>query len=167
LCGFFLYGHSAIWPEQVVNRGPIIAASQVPIRISEEKKDRPVPVVYGSPWRECVIGHYAVTRDCSDSAGTVGIAVYKIMEIYESKVEGEYDVNTFRGKELICHVNNHKINCVKNGKWRLLRELSVESTVNNWHVISYFARFKTGDHLPRTAVDDIVLVHSREVVFVD
>lgn len=165
LSGFFLNSHTAIWPEAALGNGGHIGAGQIAELVEDAKEDAPGHVVYGSPWTQCVVDQYAVTRDCSEGAGTSGIAVHKILEIYESTMEGEYKVNTFRGKELICHMSNHERKCVQKGKWRLLANLSKESTVNNWHVISYFKKLKANLMLPKVATDDVELVDGRDALF--
>jgi hypothetical protein len=168
LQGFFLHRFQATWPEakQAYDGGGDQAVVE-PAQQMEEVKIPEAVRVYGSPWVQCIVNHFAVTRDSSTITGTIGICVYKIVRILETVEENGYVMNTFIGREYICNVKNHTAKCVKKGAWNHYPALSKECVVNNWHVISYFPLLGNRQQLPTTAVDDIELDGEREAVFAD
>jgi hypothetical protein len=167
--GWFLHGHQNAWPEAeaAYNVGDMEVERAVQ-QMDEVKMDHVAnQLVYGSPWTECIVNRYAVTRDVSESAGTIGIAVYKVVRILPTVEENGYVMNTFVGREYICSLNNHEEKCVKKGAWNHFPALSKERVINNWYVISYFPAFIKGKKLPASAVSDIALDGERDVVFAE
>ena len=168
LCGVFLHKHQDLWPEarahyEVGNINGVEAKAE----LADDVKQAEVSVVWGSPWEECVVGHFAVTRDFSDAEGTSGICVYRIIEILPTTRENGNVMHTFKGREYICNLSNHKSECVRGGVFRNYPNISQTAVVNNWYVISYFKKFNAQHKLPRSAVDDINLDNERDAIFTE
>ena len=166
--GFFLHKHQQSWPEakEAYNVGGEGGVNVVPQQMDEVKVPE-VARVWGSPWEQCVVGRFAVTRDVSDVAGTSGICVYKIVELLPTVTEHGYVMNTFVGREYICNMSNHDVTCVKKGKWNNIPSVTQTEVVNNWYVISYFRMLGSKKQLPASAVDDINLVDETDAIFTD
>jgi hypothetical protein len=164
--GFFLHKHQQTWPEakEAYDVGGDERGNEVPQQMDEVKIPE-VARVYGSPWAQCIVGRFAVTRDVSDVQGTSGICVYKIVRVLPTVTENGLVMNTFVGREYICNLSNHNVKCVKKGAWNHYPQLSKESVVNNWYVISYFALLGRKKQLPVSAVDDIELDGERDAIF--
>jgi hypothetical protein len=166
--GFFLHKHQHVWPDAkaAYDVGGDVEVDEA-VQQMDEVKIPEAAIVYGSPWDQCVVDRFAVTRDVSDEDKTMGICVYKIVRILETVEENGFVMNTFVGREYICDVKNHSAKCVKEGSWGHYPSLSKERVVNNWNVISYFPVLGRGKRLPTTAVDDIELDGERDAVFAD
>jgi hypothetical protein len=167
LRGHFLYPFQHSWPEA---KAAYDVGDMEVEAVAQELDDVKIPDgerVYGSPWVQCVVDRFAVTRYANDGDGTFGICVYKIVKKLPTVTENGFVMNTFVGREYICTVKNNTAKCVRKGAWGHYPALSKEVVVNNWHVISYFPAFIKGKKLPSSAVNDIELDGERDAVFAD
>lgn len=163
----FLGPYVLQWPEcvRVHNAADFDNSLENAITLDSSDSDEMKELeVYGPPWHECIVGHYALVR--SEHQHIRGVDVYKVKEVIGSDRVDNYLDHTFKGRKLICTVANTRPSCLTRGTWNIVPGISVTEIVHNYNVIAYFTGFDGKHHVPKNAKDDVkLLIDNGEQIF--
>lgn len=164
--GSFLQEHSDLWPEAAGAEDSELDQSMSSINVSNgslnDSVQSDINRQWGAPWSECQVGKLALGT-CEFPGTGFGIAVYRILEKHEDRLENDELVRTFSGCQLQCSVVNTDIICLKRGLWRAVSARA--EVVHDWEIASYFDYLNASLKLPAGQVAIIQELTKTKTIF--